>query len=70
MATEVCRISPQEVKRALDRGERLVVLDVRQAGAYDASDVEIPGARRVAPTDIDSVVPSLPRGVPIVAFCT
>lgn len=69
MASEVCRRTPQEVKQALDRGERLLILDVRQPGDYESSAMTIRGSRRIAPNELTSMIGNLPKNVPIVAVC-
>ena len=52
MAYDVRRRSPQEIKQALDHGEKLLILDVRQPGDYAASPQTIRGAYRVEPDDL------------------
>lgn len=70
MAYDVRRRSPQEIKQALDHGEKLLILDVRQPGDYAASPQTIRGAYRVEPDDLGSAFDSLPPGARVVAFCS
>ncbi len=70
MAVQVCRVTPQEVKSELDRGERVVLVDVRQPGSYESSPYEIPGAIRIPPDQVEEMYGSLPRDARIVTFCT
>ncbi len=70
MEVQVCRVTPQEVKAEQDRGERVVLVDVRQPGAYESSPYEIPGAIRISPDQVEQRYGSLPRDTRIVTFCT
>ena len=60
------RITREQLKERLDRGERPTILDVRLKYAYEHSTVKLPGAIRVPPYAIESV--SIPGGADIVAY--
>ena len=61
------RITKEQLKERLDRGERPTILDVRLKYAYEHSTVKLPGAIRVAPPFVlDSV--SIPAGGEVVAY--
>ena len=60
------RITKEQLKERLDRGEKPTILDVRLKYAYEHSTVKLPGAIRVPPYAIDSV--SIPGGSDIVAY--
>ena len=58
----------QEVKRRLDGGERLVLVDVREADEWDLCRIE--GARLLPLSEIDRWAHALdPRGGPYVVYC-
>ncbi|MFZ2492812.1 MAG: rhodanese-like domain-containing protein [Thermoanaerobaculia bacterium] len=61
------RISVDEAKAAIDRGE-VTVLDVREMDAYLAG--HIPGALHIPLTRVEGEIPYLPKGKPIVTYCT
>ena len=63
----VPRITLAEFREKMDRGE-IVVMDVRDIDSYTAS--HIPGAMHIPVSYIESELPYLPRGKPIVAYCT
>lgn len=63
----VPRISIPDFKPKLDRGE-VVVIDVREADAYLAA--HIPGAMHIPLSYVEGELQYLPRGKPIVAYCT
>jgi rhodanese-related sulfurtransferase len=67
---DISRITVQEVGRRLDRGERVVFLDARNAQAWDSAPTKLPGAIRVPADDVRGHVDELPRNVPIVTYCT
>jgi hypothetical protein len=45
--TEVLRVRPEDVKACLEAGQPLTILDARGPGAWDSSNMKIPGAIRV-----------------------
>jgi rhodanese-related sulfurtransferase len=65
-AVPVERISKEQLKERLDRGDKPTILDVRLKYAYEHSTVKLPGAIRVPPYAIDSV--AIPTGADIVAY--
>jgi rhodanese-related sulfurtransferase len=69
-ATEVRRISAEDVKQRLARGEPIVFLDSRNPKAWAESDVKLPGAIRVEADRVRDHLSEIPRGRPIVAYCT
>ncbi len=65
------RVEPKDVKEALDRGTRLIFLDVRGAPAWEASDSQINGALRYTLDDVEARgAKELPKEKEIVAYCT
>ncbi len=64
--------SAADVVRLQARGAAPVLLDVREPDLYRASEVQIRGALRVAPADIQPGLPGLEADArrPIVAYCT
>jgi rhodanese-related sulfurtransferase len=59
-------ITPEGLAKRLDRAR---ILDVREAGEYDASDKRIPSARRVDPVDV-SWAADLPKEAWYVLYCS
>lgn len=60
------RITKEQLKERLDRGEKPTILDVRLKYAYEHSTVKLPGAIRVPPYAIETV--KIPSGSDIVAY--
>ena len=63
------RISVDELKRRLDAWESVTLLDVRNAGAWKASDVKMQGAIRIDGPQVHAD-PSWPKDRLTVAYCT
>jgi len=64
------RISIKELKAKMDRGEDIVILDVRTSGAYLGSKIKIKGAVRIDPDSIERKYQVLPRDKEIITYCT
>jgi rhodanese-related sulfurtransferase len=67
---EPTRITPQEVKRRVDRGERLVFVDSRSPEAWAEADEQIPGSIRIPPDESAQHLDKIPRGRLVVTYCT
>lgn len=67
---EVPRISPQEVKKQLDRGEQIHFIDTHNPQAWSESDVKLPGAGRIPADQISRHPGEIPRDREIVTCCT
>ncbi len=67
---DVERITPRELMGKLDRGDNVLIIDVRSSGAYAASTVKLPGDVRIAPDEIIGRVGEIPMGAEIVTYCT
>jgi hypothetical protein len=62
------RIAPDEVRRRMAAGERVVFVDARNPTAWAGSDVQLPGAIRVPSDRVDENAARIPRGALIVAY--
>ena len=66
----VARIEPSELKRQLDAGTAVAVVDMRHAVEIEADPETIPGALRLAPEELEQRHSEIPRDREIVLFCT
>jgi membrane protein DedA with SNARE-associated domain len=66
----IARITPEELKRRLDAGEDVMVVDLRHSVEFDADDAELPGAIHVDPEEIGKSALDIPRDREIVLYCT
>jgi membrane protein DedA with SNARE-associated domain len=64
------RIAPEELKRKLDAGEEVVVVDLRGSLDFEADPQTIPGALRVDASAIDELREQLARAPEVVLYCT
>ena len=64
------QISVRDLQRRLDRGDDVVVVDVRQPAGFAAYPGEIPGAVRIPPAKLPERYGELPRDRPLVLYCT
>jgi rhodanese-related sulfurtransferase len=67
---DVTRITPDEVKARMDRGEKFVFIDARNPEAWAESNVKLPGAARLRPEEAEKHVGDLPRDRTIITYCT
>ena len=64
------RIRVEDVKRAIDAGERVVFLDSRAPDVWRKAELQIPGSIRVPPDEAESHLNIIPRQALIVPYCT
>ncbi|MGE5278205.1 MAG: VTT domain-containing protein [Acidobacteriota bacterium] len=69
-ALRMARISPEELHRAIERGEAPVVVDVRSDAARRADPRRIPGARLLEFPSLETGLRDLPADREIVLYCT
>ena len=68
--TEVTRVTPDEIKQRMDRGEPIAFLDARNPKAWAESDQKLPGAIRVPADEVEAHLSEIPRDRTVVAYCT
>ena len=64
------RVTPFEVKRRMDRGERVVFVDTRSPPAWEKATEAIPAAVRVPADQVDRHAGSIPQDAYVVTYCT
>jgi rhodanese-related sulfurtransferase len=67
---EITRITVDEVRERLARGEPLAFVDARSAESWAKADMQIPRSVRVPPDDVAGHVADVPRDRAIVTYCT
>jgi rhodanese-related sulfurtransferase len=63
------RISPQELHSSIGTAAAPLVIDVRRPDAFDADDIQIVGAIRRLPDEVDRWRPELPDDRRVVVYC-
>jgi hypothetical protein len=66
----LARITPEELKGRLDRGEEIVIVDLRHALDLEADPHHIPGALHLSPDELETRHIEIPRDREIVLYCT
>jgi rhodanese-related sulfurtransferase len=64
------RITINEVKKRMDRGEPILFIDTRNSHDWGESDVKLPGALRIHISELEQHLAELPRDRLIVTYCT
>ena len=64
------RIAVEEVRQRMDAGEDLAFVDVRNPQAWAESDVKLPEAIRLPHDGAEASLRKIPRGKPVIAYCT
>lgn len=66
----IARITPDELKKRIDAGEDLVIVDLRHSIDFEADPKTIPGAFRVDAEDLQEKSGLLPLDREIILYCT
>ena len=67
---EATRVTVDEVKTRLDRGEQLALVDTRNPKAWGESDQKLPEAIRVPADELDQHLGEIPRDRTVITYCT
>ncbi len=70
MPDDVKRISAEDAKKIIDRGEGAVFIDVRNPTAWAQSSAKIRGAWRITLGHASEYANDIPRDRAIIAYCT
>lgn len=66
----IARITPTELHQRMDRGESVVVVDLRHALEFESEPETIPGAVHMNAADLEEAMDVIPRDREIVLFCS
>jgi membrane protein DedA with SNARE-associated domain len=66
----IARISPEDLKRKLDAGESVAVIDLRSALDVAAAPHAIPGSRWIPAEALDEHLSEIPRDRDLVLYCS
>ena len=67
---EATRVTVEEVKERMDRGEEFTFVDTRNPQAWGESDVKLPGAVRVPAGELGQHLSEIPRDRAVITYCT
>jgi membrane protein DedA with SNARE-associated domain len=66
----IARITPRELKRKIDAGEDVVIVDLRHSVDFEANPETIPGAFHMDAKELEERNDRLPRDREVVLYCT
>lgn len=66
----VPRITKEELKAKIEKGEDILILDVRTGASFNNSKVKIKGAMRMSPDEVDVWSKNLPKDKKVITYCT
>ena len=66
----IARITPHELKKKLDAGEDVMIVDLRHSLDFEADPHTIPGAFRLLPEELEQRHHQIPRDRDVVLYCT
>jgi hypothetical protein len=64
------RVSVEQVKQWMDRGDSIVFVDSRKGVSWNSATTKLPGAIRVPPSEVERYLSEVPRDHVIVVYCT
>ena len=64
------RVTVDEVRERMDRGEPFTFVDTRNPQAWEEADAKLPGAIRVPADEVEKHLSSIPRDRVVVTYCT
>lgn len=67
---EATRITTDEVKERMDRGEEFAFVDTRNPKAWAESDKKLPNAIRVPAEELEQHLDEIPRDRSVLTYCT
>ena len=67
---EATRLTTDEVKERMDRGEEFAFVDTRNPTAWAESDKKLPNAIRVPAEELDQHVNEIPKDRAVLTYCT
>ena len=70
VAMEATRITTDEVKERLDRGEEFTFIDTRNPTAWAESDKKLPNAMRVPADQLAQHLNEIPKDRTVITYCT
>ncbi len=67
---EATRITVDEVKQRLDRGEQFTFVDTRNPQAWAEADKKLPNAIRVPAEELEQHLDEIPKDRTVITYCT
>ncbi|HJQ70036.1 MAG TPA: rhodanese-like domain-containing protein [Blastocatellia bacterium] len=68
--TEPTRVTVDEVKQRMDRGEPFAFIDTRNPKAWAEAKTKLPGAMRIPADQVGEHIDEIPRDRAVITYCT
>ena len=69
-AVEATRVTVDEVRERMERGEQFAFLDTRNPQAWGEAETKLPGAIRVPAGELEQHLSEIPRDRAVITYCT
>lgn len=67
---EVTRVTVDELKERMARGEEFAFVDTRNPTAWGEADKKLPGAIRVPADEVEKHLDEVPKDRTVITYCT
>lgn len=67
---EATRVTVDEVKERMDRGEMFAFVDTRNPQAWGEATTKLPGAIRITADEVEQHLNEVPRDRTVITYCT
>ena len=67
---EATRVTVDEVKARLDRGEKFTFVDTRNPKAWAEANTKLPNAIRVSADEVEQHLDQIPHDRTVITYCT
>ena len=67
---EATRVTAEEIKERMARGEQFTFVDTRNPQAWGEADTKLPGAVRAPAGEADKHLSEIPRDRAVITYCT
>ena len=67
---EATRVTVDEVKERMDRGEEFTFVDTRNPKAWAEANTKLPGAIRITAEDVEDHLNEIPHDRSVITYCT
>ena len=67
---EVTRVTVDEVKERMERGEAFTFVDTRNPQAWGEATIKLPGAIRTTADEVEQHLNEIPRDRTVITYCT
>ena len=66
---ETTRVTVDELKQRMDRGEQFTFIDSRNPKAWGEADQKLPGAIRVPAEEVEAHLHEIPKDRTVITYC-